>query len=177
MPRWRQTAATTAGMPGAWIQDAPTPDRRVPASTKASSIQAAAHSEERAVEADSQARGEPEGRWLQPAASASGSILLNAGTGSFEAGVNYPVSLGPSSVAVGDINGDGHLDIVIVHKTAKVSVLSNQGDGTFGSSADYPTGSAPLTIAVGDLNGDGRPDFIVADEFDNTVSVLLNQCQ
>ncbi len=40
--------------------------------------------------------------------------------------------------------------------------------------SDFPVGSKPEAIATGDFNGDGYPDLAVANEGDNTVSILLN---
>ena len=39
---------------------------------------------------------------------------------------------------------------------------------------NFKTGGGPAAVAVGDFNADGRPDFVVANSFDGTVSVLLN---
>jgi hypothetical protein len=48
------------------------------------------------------------------ASSASVSVLLGNGTGSFHGPVNYPIGGNPFSIAVGDFNGDGKLDIATV---------------------------------------------------------------
>ncbi len=52
-----------------------------------------------------------------------------------------------------------------------------QGAAAFAAKIDYVTGSTPGEVAVGDLNGDGKPDLAVANDDDNTVGVLLNQCR
>ena len=43
----------------------------------------------------------------------------------------------------------------------------------FGPRQDFSTGSFPISVAIGDLNGDGILDLAVADQFSDTVSVLL----
>ncbi len=41
------------------------------------------------------------------------SILLGNGDGTFQAPVNYPVGIDPVALAVGDLNGDGLLDLAV----------------------------------------------------------------
>jgi hypothetical protein len=45
---------------------------------------------------------------------------------------------------------------------------------SFASQETFATGNAPNSVAVADFNGDGKPDLVVANQNDNTVSVLLN---
>src|SRR5437870_7494716 len=37
----------------------------------------------------------------------------------------------------------------------------------------FDTGSNPTSVAIGDVNADGKPDLATANNFANTVSVLL----
>jgi hypothetical protein len=102
------------------------------------------------------------------------SILLGNGDGTFQAAVDYGAGSNPSSVAVGDFNGDGKLDIVVANDGSNnVSIFLGNGDGTFQSAVNYGVGSAPLSVAVGDFNRDGNLDLAVANELSNNVSILL----
>src|SRR5262249_55585913 len=76
------------------------------------------------------------------------SILLGKGDGSFQALRKYEVAYGTSSLAVGDFNGDGHLDVV----SDSGSILFGNGDGTFQAAQSY--GAHGFYLAVGDFNRD-----------------------
>ena len=83
------------------------------------------------------------------------------------------------SVAVGDFNKDGNLDVAVSYlQDNDVQVLFGTGSGSFSSAAAYPLGNQPYWIASGDLNGDGYPDLVATNTNVNgttgTVSVLLN---
>jgi len=78
------------------------------------------------------------------------------------------------SVAVGDFNGDGKLDLAVAdYNTSAMGVLLGNGDGTFQAQIGYATGTFPHGVAVGDFNGDGKLDLAVANSGSNNVSVLL----
>src|ERR1700722_322606 len=89
---------------------------------------------------------------------------------------DFATGTGPSVVAVGDFNGDGHMDVVTGNDdTANtVSVLLGSGNGTFATHVDFPVGGAPVGVVVGDFNNDGKLDIAVAYGFENSkVAVLL----
>lgn len=87
----------------------------------------------------------------------------------------YPTGSGPLNVAIGDLNGDGKLDIVTPNANDyTVSVLLGNGNGTFQPQTTDGTGPGPLSVAIGDVNGDGKPDLVVANGNSfSTDSVLL----
>ena len=90
-------------------------------------------------------------------------VFPNLGSGSFGAAVRYPGTrtvLGGVTILVGDLNGDGHVDIVTYHH-----MFLNRGDGTLMVVDPPPWQSAS---AMGDVNGDGKPDLLI------TAGVLLN---
>ena len=102
------------------------------------------------------------------------SILLGDGKGNFSLASSVATDGAPWSVAVGDFNGDGKLDLAIANAAGDtVSILLGDGTGNFNLASSPATGSYPRSVAVGDFNGDGKLDLAVANYFSNTVSVLL----
>src|SRR3989442_9323806 len=89
---------------------------------------------------------------------------------------DYAVGAGPYSVAVGDLNGDGRLDLVVANSLANtVSVLLGNGDGTFQAARNFDAGlgSGPIWVVVVDINGDGKADVLLANEMRHSLVVLL----
>jgi uncharacterized repeat protein (TIGR01451 family) len=98
----------------------------------------------------------------------------------FGTATNYPVGTNPSSVVVGDFNGDGKPDLAVANfGSDNVSILLGNGDGTFQAAVNFDAGLSPNSIAVGDFNGDGKPDLAVFQVGDTgtgaagLVSILL----
>jgi len=114
-----------------------------------------------------------------PGNAASVSILLGQTNGSFLPGASYLVGeagdLASPSIAVGDFNGDGRMDLAMTLPARRqIVILLGNGDGTFQSPVSYPTGGKfPEFVAVGDLNGDGKLDLVVANTISDSVAVLL----
>src|SRR5436190_16877234 len=89
---------------------------------------------------------------------------------------SYAAGAGPYSVAAGDLNGDGRLDLVVANSLANsVSVLLGNGDGTFQPARNFDAGlgSGPIWVLIVDVNGDGKPDILLANQSRNAVGVLL----
>jgi hypothetical protein len=90
-----------------------------------------------------------------------------------ETRASVPVLLLPQSLAVGDFNHDGKLDLTVASQGAtQVSVLLGNGDGTFQAPVNYNVPVAPDYVAVADLRNIGIQDLVVTN-FNDSVSVLL----
>ena len=60
-------------------------------------------------------------------------ILLGDGRGGFALAASSVVGADPNSIAAGDFNADGHVDLVTVNEDSEdCSVLLGHGDGSFG---------------------------------------------
>jgi len=81
----------------------------------------------------------------------------------------------PWSVAIADVNGDGHNDIITANTNGNsISVLRNNGNGTFAAKVDYSTGFSPRSVAVGDVDNDGDLDLVAANNGFSTITLLKN---
>lgn len=139
--------------------------------------------------ADLDGDGKPElivaagGLYVFPNQSAVGS--LSAASFGAPASVPLPSSPQISRLAVGDLNGDGWLDLAITSRVyPAVSIAVNGGSGvvatafsTLASLAIPPgvngDGSLWGDLAIGDLNADGRPDLVL-DGFYSRIAVSQN---
>lgn len=108
-------------------------------------------------------------------------ILLGDGGGGFKL-AQPPIPFGAQGLkaAVGDLNNDKRLDLVVIaHDRDTVTLLLQDEHGRFDADRKWtiPTGqrSPPHThdVTVADVNGDGKLDVLTSNEDDCSVSVLL----
>ncbi len=116
-----------------------------------------------------------------PAAPLQLLILLGNGDGTFTVGPTYNAGANPESIAAGDLNGDGKVDLVVGNAyqglgtitESGVAVLLGNGDGTFQAPIITTAGNGNYSVAVADFNLDGKADVILSDSPWNDISLLL----
>lgn len=89
-------------------------------------------------------------------------VLLGNGLGGFGAPASFAVGGTPVSVATGDFNGDGELDLAVANSlVGTLSVLLGDGNGAFAAAPDLAVDGWPSAVTAGDFNGDGKVDLAV----------------
>jgi hypothetical protein len=111
--------------------------------------------------------GEPE---PEPGLPGCGNGLPFAGDICYHPQVQYNIT-NARNAAIGDMNGDGHVDVVALTSTL-VSVYLGNGSGTLAFSASFGAPSGPLFLALGDVDADG--DLDVAVNGNSTIRLYFN---
>ena len=109
---------------------------------------------------------------------ATTSILLGYGNGSFQPykTLRNGVNAATNGIAIGDVNNDHRLDIVVVNRnTSNIVVFLGQGNGDFIEHTTCPTGvnSVPVTIDLGDFDNDANLDLVVSDHQNNRLLIFI----
>ncbi|MBN2291019.1 MAG: VCBS repeat-containing protein [Pirellulales bacterium] len=105
------------------------------------------------------------------------SVLLNDKTGAFDAPLAplLAVDDSPRSAALGDLDGDGNLDVVVSCGTAtgpgSVSILKGNGNGVFDPRVSMSGfGPLPIYVTLADLDNDGNLDLVTVNQKPDTIS-------
>ncbi len=108
-------------------------------------------------------------------------LFLGNGTGGFTRQPDIKTGeSGPQSIVAGDFNGDGNLDLAVLHFNSNdISIFLGNGSGglSLASTILLPAGQNGASLVALDFNGDGNLDLAAAttgpSQDDNKVFVLL----
>jgi hypothetical protein len=106
-------------------------------------------------------------------------VLLGNGNGTYQPALVSNTGAVFSSLAIGDFNGDGKLDVAVSNAcpdvgcaSGSVNILLGNGDGSFQPPVAYASGGNAFSVEAGDVNGDGKLDLVVVNS-SNTAGILL----
>src|SRR5690554_1580760 len=101
----------------------------------------------------------------------------------FQADNNYVFegSSSAKSIAKGDFNNDGHLDIIMGNSTGASSdptltrmvYIQNNGGRSFSTPINFMSGPRVLDVAVGDIDDDGNLDVVLVNFNMDRVAVVF----
>ena len=87
-------------------------------------------------------------------------VNLSTGDGVYAPQVCYSLPAGqPYSIAVGDVNSDGNLDLIVANGTNTFYEYLNNGKGSFHLQASFQTTAPIYSIVAADANHDGTIDL------------------
>ena len=88
----------------------------------------------------------------------------------------FTIDPAPTAVAIADLTGDGHPDVVTGHsQTRTIRVLTGDGRGGLARILKPITlAYAPSELALADVNGDRKIDLGISDHASYAVEILLN---
>ena len=101
-------------------------------------------------------------------------FLAGKGDGTFQVPLEFPYY--PrfiTDIAKGDMNNDGHIDVVVAYEFKSIAIYRSRGDGTFERS-EYPLDGYPWKVKLRDINEDGFLDVVIAGgDAQQTPSIML----
>ncbi|MHC5111067.1 MAG: FG-GAP-like repeat-containing protein [Planctomycetota bacterium] len=102
-------------------------------------------------------------------------LYINDGSGVFGAPSFFEGgATGEWSLAAGDMNNDGLLDLVVGARTSQLMIVHTaNGDGTFTQGPAQSAGGQTWMLVLGDVNGDGNEDVSSANSSQSNGSILL----
>ena len=104
-------------------------------------------------------------------------VMLGNGNGVFKAQTTFNLGTGitPVNLAIGDVDGDGKLDITTAnYQNDSASILLGNGNGGFTiSPTTVKLGDGPKMVALADMNNDGKLDLVSVNYLGNNISIAL----
>jgi len=101
---------------------------------------------------------------------------INDGSGNFTGPLSFGTGIQSSSIALGDIDNDGDLDLIVTgdddgSAPHRLDKYINDGSGNFAGPVSFGTGVKSSSISLGDIDNDGDLDLIVTG-FDGSTTHL-----
>ena len=96
---------------------------------------------------------------------------------SFAAKIDYAANASPSYMTIGDLDGDGKLDIATIGGGSFISIYKNNssvGSILFAPKVDYGAGGGISGVSIEDLNGDGKLDLSASSGSSNNIVIYPN---
>jgi hypothetical protein len=93
-------------------------------------------------------------------------VIYNLGTNGWSEPKRWHIDdgqLDPNSLAVGDLNGDGLTDVVLLGDNGAVYFLPQLPDHTLGEPQKIPYSGTPKAVQIVDVDGDGLNDLMLVD--------------
>jgi hypothetical protein len=102
-------------------------------------------------------------------------ILMNNGSGGFDAPVAYYAGDYPCGLIIADVNNDTYLDVVTANRVGTdINVFTGKADGTLNSRVSYSMGQDNFDVAAGDFDEDGWLDLAVGSWNNSRLVIMRN---
>ncbi len=107
-------------------------------------------------------------------------VAAGNGDGAFQPPVRIHVNdfffSAAHDAGIADVDGNGHLDLLVAGSTMSgigLTTFLNNGTGTFQDPVSFAPSGLGDPLAIADFNGDGRPDVVMANRSTNRFSLFL----
>ena len=94
---------------------------------------------------------------------------------SFSSPQEFMSATRPWGVDLGDLNGDGKLDIAVSCINLNVFINKSMSNAFSFDKYEVETNKISTNIKIGDIDGNGKPDLTFTNVDDNKISVITNQ--